>query len=123
MAQFKIDENLPRAVKQLLVSRGHDAMTVADQDLVGAVDDVLGDVCRTEGRVLLTLDRGFGDPRRHAPEGGPGIIILRPSSQDATAVLDLLGRLLPLLADGSPKSALWIVEEDRVRVRRGRSGE
>lgn len=37
MALFKIDENLPHAVKDLLVAGGHDALTVADQSLAGAV--------------------------------------------------------------------------------------
>ena len=38
---FKIDENLPTDLAQLMVSSGHDAKTVYDQQLQGVDDPVL----------------------------------------------------------------------------------
>jgi predicted nuclease of predicted toxin-antitoxin system len=60
MSQFKIDENLPIDVAELLVAAGSNAMTVIDQELGGKADDVIAQYCREEGRALITMDLGFG---------------------------------------------------------------
>ena len=54
--KFKTDENLPTEAADLLRSAGHDAVTVGEQRLGGAVDSTVGSVCQREGRVLVTLD-------------------------------------------------------------------
>ena len=119
MARIKIDENLPSEAAELLARRGHDAMTVIEQHMGGRDDIAISKVCRSEDRTLVTFDRGFGDPRRHPTGGTPGIIVLRPPSQDAATVLDLLRQFASLLDERSPRSALWIVEPNRVRIRGG----
>ena len=57
--RFKIDENLPRELAQLLIDQGHDAQTVSDEGLGGQNDVHISAVCRKERRALLTLDTGF----------------------------------------------------------------
>jgi predicted nuclease of predicted toxin-antitoxin system len=42
---FKVDENLPIEVAQLLRESGHDVYSVHEQGLVGAKDHVLAEVC------------------------------------------------------------------------------
>jgi predicted nuclease of predicted toxin-antitoxin system len=118
MARFKVDENLPTAVADALRAAGHDAMTVEDQGLVGTDDVSIGRVCRSEQRAILTLDRGFGDPRRHPTAGGPGVIVLRPSSQDRHVALALVSRMIARLDAEPLAGALWIVEPGRIRIRR-----
>jgi len=44
--QFKIDENLPIEIVDLLISVSYDAKTVNDQQLQGTKDSILIDVCR-----------------------------------------------------------------------------
>jgi predicted nuclease of predicted toxin-antitoxin system len=117
MTHLKIDENLPAKAATLLVDAGHDAMTVNEQGLGGSDDATIGRVCHAEGRAIVTLDRGFGDPRRHPTAGTPGIVVLRPRSQDAPAVLHLVGVLSHLLQDRSVKNALWILGPDQLRTR------
>lgn len=39
--KFKIDENLPVEVAELLQKAGHDAMTVYDQNLAGAAEQLI----------------------------------------------------------------------------------
>ena len=48
MARFKIDENLPIEAAELLVAAGHDAVTVADQGMVGNPKTTLASVCQRE---------------------------------------------------------------------------
>ena len=118
MARFKVDENLPGAAAQVLREAGHDAATVLDQDLQGSADDVISEACRREQRILLTLDRGYGDPRRHPTAGTEGIIVLRMPSQDRDAALALVRRVVAALEEHRIDEALWIVEPHRIRIRR-----
>ena len=65
--KFKVDENLPVRVAQRLQEAGHDAVTVLDQQLGGATDAVLVQICQQENRALITLDLDlliFGLTRR-----------------------------------------------------------
>lgn len=52
--KFKVDENLPIEARDDLRNAGHDAVTVADQQLAGQPDAQVAGVCRTEGRAVLT---------------------------------------------------------------------
>ena len=61
--KFKLDENLSRHAADLIRAAGHDAVTVASQGLRGTLDETLFEVCRHEGRALVTLD-GPGNPKR-----------------------------------------------------------
>lgn len=59
--KFKVDENLPAEHAALLREAGHEADTVADQELSGAEDSKLSERCQAEGRILLTLDLDFAN--------------------------------------------------------------
>ena len=54
--KFKIDENLPIEAALLLKGDGHDAVTIMEQNLSGTPDPNIAEVCRREGRALITLD-------------------------------------------------------------------
>jgi hypothetical protein len=53
--KFKVDENLPIEVVRMLEDNGHDALTVLDQNLGGALDSRIAQVCKEEKRALITL--------------------------------------------------------------------
>jgi len=118
VALFKVDENLPAAAADLLREAGHDARTVLDQGLRGTDDDMLEGVCLREHRVLLTLDRGYGDPRRHPTAGSPGVVVLRPFAQDRETVLSLVRGFLEAIKADRLEESLWVVEPHRIRIRR-----
>ena len=42
--------------------------------------------CRTEGRILITLDLDFSDIRAYPPGTYPGIWVLRPPKQTFKAI-------------------------------------
>ncbi|WP_162867904.1 DUF5615 family PIN-like protein [Euzebya tangerina] len=91
---LQLDENLSHHLVPVIAEMGHDVDTVADEGLVVSSDlDVL-EAARTEGRTILTQDRGFGDIRAYPPGSHQGIIVLRPTSQDPISVHDLVSRLL-----------------------------
>jgi predicted nuclease of predicted toxin-antitoxin system len=115
--QFKIDENLPVELADLLAESGHDAATAFIENLVGSHDDALIRHCLAESRTLITLDLDFGDIRAYPPKQFAGVIVLRLRRQDNIHVIDIFKQLLGLFATENPHGKLWIVEEDRIRIR------
>lgn len=118
--RFKIDENLHPDVALAIRSRGHDALTVRDQDLRGRPDSEIASVCRAEGRGLVTLDLDFADVRHYPPEDFAGLVVLRLRDESRIHVLKVLTGILDLMEHESPIGKLWIVEAHRVRIH-GRS--
>ena len=115
--RFKVDENLPNALADLFVEAGHDTVSVEDQGLAGESDGTIADICRDEARALVTLDTDFADIRVFPPPLYGGIVVLRPKSQGLRSVLNLGERFLNGLENESLAGKLWIVEEERIRVR------
>lgn len=115
--RFKLDENLPGDLCALLRDAGHDATTVGGQRLSGSDDATLYAICQHEGRAIVTLDVGFGNIRAYPPEQSAGVIVLRPASQSRPAVLTLIQRVLSLLGTEPIEGKLWIIGEDRIRIR------
>ena len=115
--KIKLDENIGRRGIELLKLAGHDVMTVRDQNLQGARDQTLFDVCAGEDRILITLDHDCGQVPRFPPERGAGLVILEPGLRVTPgSLLDRLRDFLALAEVRSPRAALWIVEPGRVRV-------
>lgn len=114
---FKVDENLHDEVAVLLRQHGHDAVTVYDQHLQGGMDDDLADVCRNEGRVIVTQDLDFSNILRYPPQDYAGIVVFRLHNQSRPSVVAAISRLLPLFATENLMGCLWIVDEVGMRVR------
>ncbi len=114
---FKIDENLPREASELFNQAGHDAITVIDQQLGGKPDSTIATVCQQERRVLVTIDTDFADIRIYPPKEFPGLVVVRLKQQDKSHVLEVLQRLISMLPDEPLAEHLWIVEENRIRIR------
>ncbi len=115
--KFKIDENLPTECVEILRQADHDAQTVCEEGLQGKTDAVIGHVCQDEERILVTLDRGFSDIRTYPPSEYPGIIALNVKQQDKTHILALVRRAVELLGTHAIRNSLWVVDENRVRIR------
>jgi len=115
--EFKVDENLPVEVADLLRQVGYDAVTVFEQHLGGSPDSDIASVCQEERRVLITLDTDFADIRAYPPAQFPGLIVLRLHRQDKPHVLEVVERLILLLSSEPLEHLLWIVEETRLRIR------
>ena len=116
--KFKIDENLPPEVATLLTSAGHNAETVFDEGLVGATDQNIIEVCTDESRALVTLDLDFSNVRAYPPKDHSGLIVLRLRRQDKQYVLNVISQIIDMFEDEQVVGRLWIVEEDRVRIRK-----
>ncbi len=115
--KFKIDENLPDEVAEILNRSSHDAVTVLQQDMGGKEDSDIAKVCRNEDRVIVTLDIDFADILTYPPDQYPGIIVFRITNQSKPSILKHVKRVVKVLALHSCQQQLWIVEKERIRVR------
>jgi predicted nuclease of predicted toxin-antitoxin system len=115
--KFKVDENLPEELSALLRDAGWDSTTVVAQELGGEIDPEIARICREEQRVLVTFDRGFSNIRAFPPGESAGMIVFRLRRQDKRDVLIVAGRLVVALREREIRNELWIVHEDRIRIR------
>lgn len=114
---FKTDENLPDEIVVMLVNSGHDAATVFQQKMKGTSDPELFNICNQEKRILVTLDTDFSDIRTYPPRQHHGIIVLRISNQSKRNVLNIFQSIILALRNEPIDKHLWIVEENKLRIR------
>jgi len=117
--RFKVDENLHEELAEALRAEGHDAHTVYDEGLRGQSDRDIGQVCRREQRVVVTLDLDFANIREYPPEQYPGLIVLRVGNQGRPHILWVFSQIFELLGHQPLDGHLWIVSETGVRIRSG----
>jgi predicted nuclease of predicted toxin-antitoxin system len=114
--KIKLDENLGRRAAEIFLNAGHDVETVASERLSGATDRELIEICRREGRCLVTLDLDFSNPLVFTPSDYAGIAVLRlphrATDTDLWAACEVLVRgirIAPLVG------RLWIVHRGIIR--------
>lgn len=114
--RFKVDENLPSDLVQLLRQFGFDAHTLYDQNAQGASDDNVARMCLENDETLITLDAGFADIKTYPPQQHKGFVVLKLNYQDKPKILSALTRALPELAKLPLSGHLVIIEEARIRI-------
>lgn len=65
----------------------------------------------------MTLDNDFADIRAYPPNKLPGIMVIRLNRQDKDHVIEVFSHAMRLFPKEPIEQRLWIVEEDRIRVR------
>ena len=118
--KFKIDESLHSDCATLLKEANHDALTVHDQEMTGASDITLADVCKKEQRILISADLDFSDVRHFPPKEYAGLIVIRSKNQSKHKQLETIGKIIPLLDKKAIHGYLWIVRGNKIRVRPAR---
>lgn len=91
--RIKLAENLHTDVADVLAHAGHDVDTVAAEGLLGSDDATVLAAASADERLVITLDRGFGDVRTYPPGSHAGVLVLRlddhslPATKTAVAHL------------------------------------
>jgi len=115
--KLKLDENLSRHLKPLLIAQGHDTLTAADENLLSRPDTEIARAAAVEERMLLTLDVQFADLRRHPPGSHPGIILFRPLSLGPLWVNRFVAEFVAAADLRRLAGCVAVVEPGRVRIR------
>ena len=114
---IKLDENLGSLrVATLLRLAGHDVATVREQGLISTHDEELIDICRSENRCFVTIDRGFGNRLKYQPSNYTGIIVIRlpprPTFEDYQIITETL---IAGLEAADVSSKLWIIRQGSIQ--------
>lgn len=115
--KFKIDENLPIEIGDILNNTGFDCHNVYDENLNGKPDNKIMKKCIKECRCLITLDMGFANIKNYPPSKITACIVLKLKTQSKSKIIDLIEKLIPYLKSENLKNRLWIVDEKKIRIR------
>lgn len=114
--RLKLDENLGRLVAGMIRQSGHDVTTVHEQGMGGAPDRSVIEICRQEGRCLVTLDLEFGNPLTFRPSRYHGVAVLRlPGGATPRDLTDGVRTLIVGLQRDRIEGKLWVVQRGRIR--------
>jgi len=115
--KIKLDENISRHLKIVVNQKGHEAITVEDEGLLGRTDVEVGAVAKSEGRMLFTLDVEFSNLRKFPPGSHPGIVLFRPQSMGPLSVNRFVTQFLERTDLTSLYGCIAIVDPTRIRIR------
>jgi predicted nuclease of predicted toxin-antitoxin system len=116
--RLKLDENLSRHLKPRLEALQHDVSTAGEEGLLSQPDSAVALAAKNEGRMLLTLDLGFGNVLGYPPGTHPGIILFRPATFGPLAVNRFVETFVRTQSLQGLAACLVVVEPGRIRVRR-----
>ncbi|MFH0766258.1 MAG: DUF5615 family PIN-like protein, partial [Calditrichota bacterium] len=92
--------------------------------LCSAPDTEVIAICKREGKVIITLDLGFGNPFRFPPADYPGIIVLRPGRDAGLPdIIEVVRTAIEGLSKRQIAGKLWTVRKGRIREHRDFSEE
>ncbi len=109
------DENLDGPIVAWLREQGHDVLWMAES-LPGADDAKLLELASAQERLLITLDRDFGDLIFRRGMRPPGAILLRLRTRCASELLRAFQEVWPIVELRAPDH-LVVVSPGKVRVR------
>jgi len=114
---IKLDENLGSLrVATWLRLAGHDVATVREQGLTSAPDEELIDICHSEGRILVTSDRGLGNRLKYNPSNYSGIVVLRlPARSKFADWREAIETLITGLEAADVTGKLWIIRNGNIQ--------
>lgn len=116
--KFKIDENLPHELCDLLRERGHDADSVYGEGLKAQPDAEVWRAAIDAGRALVATDLDFSDIRKFTPGTHPGIVLFRIGEEGRAMILARFDEVLAQHDADDWARCFVVIGGERVRVRR-----
>jgi predicted nuclease of predicted toxin-antitoxin system len=113
--KFLIDESTDARLVDYFISAGHDAAFIAHSHGSGLPDQDVLAIAYSEGRVLVTDDRDFGDLVFRQQKSHVGVLYFRLST---SVLADRIARLDAVIREHGDELGQFIVVEDhRTRIR------
>lgn len=115
--RFLADMGVSQGTVKWLREQGHEATHLRGEGLQRMVDPDILEKARHEGRVLLTMDLGFGALLAGNRESMPSVIIFRLEDETPGNVNGHLSSILKEYGPQLEHGALLSVREKLVRIR------
>lgn len=116
-----LDQNVPQQVSDFVRLKRPEwrVLHVNEIGLQGASDEAIFQRAQTDGAIVVTFDEDFADTRMYPVGSHAGVIRLRVWPTTIEQTEKALGRLLESVEDHDLPGSLVIVDEQRIRVRKG----
>jgi predicted nuclease of predicted toxin-antitoxin system len=92
--RLKVDDDLPADVAKVFRTAGYDAATVVEQEMRGYDDDRISAAVQSEGRILVTADKGFADATTCPPGAHAGVVLFRLEPESRCGYIEPAKRLV-----------------------------
>jgi predicted nuclease of predicted toxin-antitoxin system len=112
-----LDQGLPRTAAELLNRAGIDTTHVGEIGYAAAEDDMILQLGRNEGYVIVTLDADFHASLALTGATEPSVIRIRIEGLKAWATAELLKTVLARCIRDLEHGAAVTVQQGRIRVR------
>lgn len=116
--RIKVDEDLPPIIAELLRNRGYEATTVVEQHMGGYKDAELWKAIQTEGKFLVTADKGFANILEHPPGTHAGVLLLRPDEDGIRPMVVLIHDVLATFKLDTLAGTIAVATPRGIRLRR-----
>lgn len=120
LLKFLVDVGVGKGIEEFLRKKGHDAKAVRDLD--PRMED--SEIIRTavsEGRIIVTMDKDFGELVYHFSVGHRGVVLLRLEGATGKEKLRIFQYLLENYA-GEMENAFCVFQNDKFRIRKIKAG-
>ena len=114
--RFIVDESTGVAVAEFLRSRGHDVLVVAEAMPQADDPDILARAA-SEGRILVTNDKHFGEMVFHSGQAHHGVLLLRLRDESASNRVRVVRAVIERYS-GRLASSFTVATDWNVRIRR-----
>ena len=115
--KFLAYENIARSTVSFLRALGHDVKDTKEERWFGYPDEKLARLAKREKRILLTLDKDFGNVLLFPPKHNSGIVLISVRNSVPSIVNRLLHPFLEGKTERSFRKKLIIIEEHQIRIR------
>ncbi len=114
--KIKLDENIGKTIYEYLLNFKFDVSTAIEESLGGKSDEEIYEAVKKEGKILITLDRGFGNFLRYPLGKNFGIVVLRSDKDlNKKSIIKLIDKFIEAIKNNSPYGKLWIVSSKNIR--------
>ena len=113
---FLVDEGVDAPIVRTLREKGHDVLYIAELD-PGIDDEVILEQARNENRILITLDKDFGELVFRLEKIHAGVVLVRLQGLKPETKTKLFLTALEKIADEIFESFV-VIQPGAVRVRK-----
>lgn len=114
--RFLADENIACSTINMLKKSGYDVKDHKELRLTGKKDEVVIKKANDQERIIITLDKDFGNIMRHPLESHCGVILIAIKNATPVRVNFYLRELFNKIKKEKLKKSLVIVKENGFKI-------
>ena len=116
MTQILIDENIPRDVKEWLIKKGFDTISVSQTHLKSAQDYALAEYASKHNLLIITLDQGFAKIYRIFQKGTLSVIIIKAKPATSANIIETMNAAQQKINLKEIQHKLIIITKKKIRI-------